>query len=184
MKYFIFISVLILTACSSHEVSTEKPFFDFASFIDSEVERLSAMDLKIEKHYEFNGEIIDTVIDTIDWKKELEPFRVDINKPAWINACDSLITGPKDGLTYSKIYRFESKKIPFKELTVTYVDSFNMVDFITITYKSKNYLYEAEKDLSYETGASGYFQYSISGTQDVKALEDSKYEIQARIIQR
>ena len=131
-----------------------------------------------KKHYEFNGTVEDTIITVADWNKELRPFRIDINKPAWV-AHVKIDSNAVSFAEYAIEYTFDSDKIPYRKAIIIYEDAqMSNVLEILIVYRSDNYLYKAERELIYHSRDG----YQINGVQDVKVLEDANYLIKAKFI--
>ena len=178
MRYSIIILILILQACSSADAYPKKLFFDFEAYIDAEVDRLMGQQIQVQKHYEFNGTVEDTIITVADWNKELRPFRIDINKPAWV-AHVKIDTNAVSFAEYAIEYTFDSEKIPYRKAVIIYEDAeMSKVLEVLIVYRSDNYLYKAERELIYNSKDG----YQINGVQDVKVLEDANYLIEAKFI--
>ena len=122
MRYSIIILILILQACSSADAYPKKLFFDFEAYIDAEVDRLMGQQIQVQKHYEFNGTVEDTIITVADWNKELRPFRIDINKPAWV-AHVKIDSNAVSFAEYAIEYTFDSDKIPYRKAIIIYEDA-------------------------------------------------------------
>jgi len=168
--------LLVLTACNSRVESSKKPFFDIESFINNEINSLTQSQIKLRKHYIFNGIEQDTILEDINWEKELEAFRININKPAWINEAiidsNSVLFAP-----FAIEYQFNNDKIPFGNIVVVFKDSsYKIPKSILINYRTTNFLYTAGKELEYDSDNG----YKIVGVQEVNGLEDVKYRIEAK----
>ncbi|MEM9835291.1 MAG: hypothetical protein AAF828_02235 [Bacteroidota bacterium] len=82
--------LLLLSACGADsdtaDAAQEKPFFDLAGYMDSEIERLAAQPPSMQKTVTINDESESSADREIKLKNDLELFRrADINRNAWID---------------------------------------------------------------------------------------------------
>lgn len=174
MKYLIIIFSILLVGCYNSNSSIQgEEFFDVEGFIDSEIERLSTHKFKLTKEIYFNQKGDSITIDSVDWDKELSMFRINLNKPAWINSAklEKIETDSLVDLNYS----FSSKKVPFEFIRLQFDEDSNLT-LLQIHYKEDNILYNSGRRMKYFING-----FVVEGYQNVKMMTPSSFSINGKI---
>ncbi len=180
MRLIIFFSfITVLFSCSNQKNNTISDIpFDTKTFFTAEIKRLNKQHILLEKEIIFGDKNETKLIDSIDWKQELNPFvEIDLLKPSYngLFKKDSLRI---DEYHYLIAYSTSDKKINLKKVEIT----FNILMQKPISFyflvSENNTVYQSEKTLTYFVDSA----FKIEGAQHVKLVDDIKYAIYARIV--
>lgn len=119
----VFIVYGFIASCVSEPSPELKSYFDLPSFFSEEVKTLANDQTRLKKIIRFNGREEEMLIDTADWKTELQLFLdCDLNTPAYRN-----------GFSVDTVY--ESPE--FLQLTYIAVDKNSFIRKVEIKFQNK-----------------------------------------------
>ena len=173
MRLIIFLSISCLLSCSVEQNNKSvKKYFDTKSYFEQEIKSLSAKGFWIEKEMTFNNKTEKIKTDSVNWKKEMNPFLlIDLCKPSNIGrySLDSTFINEK---RIKLTYRTEDTKADIQLVEIEYNEK-QTVHSIHILLRDKNTIYESETSLVYFTDSA----FSIIGKQHIKYTEGITYKV-------
>ncbi|SFF31323.1 hypothetical protein [Thermoflexibacter ruber] len=179
--YFIFfLFFLVIEACSPTASSkeNEKRYFDLASFVQKQVDKLSKQSLLVEKKIYLDGKQQKIFSDSINWAKELALFKeADVNSPSLVGSYD--IKEDKQAHTLS--YLAKEDRVKVREIQLVLggdgsIENIN-VEEVKIVYAENNQLYEISRKMSMKVKNEQLHAYTIQGFQKVVFKDSMVYEI-------
>ena len=187
MKTFITGVLLILTACSSKQKSSEK-YFDFDGLINSQISQLSQRMRVLDKRAELKGIQSDTtfVPDTKGWEAELDLFRrlEALNKPIHQKTyqVEGPLDDPKSNLKIIQ-YKAPSSSLPF--IKIYYLTELNRVRKIEGMVSESNILYAGSQwmtmEFEEEEGRPILIRYGVRGFQKLVMRDSVNFSVQGQI---
>jgi hypothetical protein len=174
---FCLILVSTLNSCSSSskEIVAIK-YFDVPDFFDKEVGTLSSKNAQVSKVLSSNGETSTLVINPKSWKKELSVFSsIDLNKSSYIGKyqVDTIASDRRLNITYIAL----DDNVPVQDLS--YAVSDKQVLWIEVNKEDKSMILSTDLHLRYVPDSG----YSVSGYQQIGALDPNEYSVSAEFVQ-
>lgn len=171
----VFLSFMVF-ACQPKEEANQKPFYDLAGLVKSEVEYLQSTATKVTKEVMINGKKEEINPETVDWTKELAFFtEADINKAAYLNSYH------KEELPSSEIYTLKADESePVKSLTIVF-DTTGKVSNVKAILTSENYLYNSERTIEMKLANEHLTDYHISGWQRLFIGTEKTFDIKGTV---
>ncbi|GAB4187597.1 MAG: hypothetical protein OHK0057_24050 [Thermoflexibacter sp.] len=171
---------LVIEACSptSSSKENEKRYFDLASFVQEQVDKLSNQSLLVEKKIYLDGKQQEIFSDSINWAKELALFReADLNSPSLVGSYD--IKEDKQARTLS--YLAKEDRLRVREIQLVLggdgsIENIN-IEEVKIVYAENNQLYEISRKMSMKVKNEQLHAYTIQGFQKVIFKDSMVYEI-------
>ena len=177
-SYFILIiTTLILSSCNDETIKVASPeYYNLSAFFHQEAKALTIANMKLDKQIIKDSIKEKKSFGKINWLNELSPFiECDINKPAWIKSyqTDTILTNAGMKITYKAI----EEKLPVQTIELSF--SKNKITDISIHKVRHNFYYQSEDLYSYHVQKG----YEISGSQNVRLLDKTYYQIIALYLQ-
>ena len=174
-KIYILLAIITLSCEKKQENDTQK-YFDIKGLFTNQISDLVNKKPVFVKIVEINSEKEAKEFNSIDWKKELDPFlMMDINKPAYAKSYETIETDST--LKYSLK---KGEKLPISSILIEKKRNSNQISFIEIVSNEKNMLYGWKKTLtaSFENGILK--KYNISGKQKIMIFDEEVYKIEGK----
>lgn len=159
---------LFLCSCTSKEQNNTQigAYFDLKNYFEKEADRLNKLNQAIEKTVAINEVNEKKRLKIENFRNELSAFiNSDINKASWRGS----FTVKKEA--NSVIYTTNNKKIPVKELKISYKN--NKPKAIQIIVSTSNILYHSIDTLNYFPDSL----YEIKKTQKIRLINEKKYSV-------
>ncbi len=175
--------VLFMSACNQHkteQTSNEKLYVNLDSIIQSDIDLNTRENCKLEKLAFVNSLKEKKIIDSVDWKQELDILTdCDINKPSWkgkfkVDIVPTTFAHP--GCT-QYFYRSIDTKIPVKSITVN-KDSLNRILNILIQKKIESFLFSSNQQIEYIPR----FGYSVRSDQKTSLFSTFNVNVDVKYI--
>lgn len=168
--------VCTLFSCDKGKQNTVE-YFDSKSFFETAALQLSAKHKSLEKELMFGDSSLTQQFDTVDWKKELQPFaEIDLLKNGYKGRF-KVDTTQQSSTEWTIIYTSQDAKTDLKELTLSIRQPDNALRYFKARFNTDNTLYEATKELVYYTDSL----FTISGSQQVQLGKNLTYSVTGRI---
>jgi virulence-associated protein VapD len=168
-----FLLGLWLSSCAEPDVkSTQKHYTDIKGFVESEVNRLSKSNIRVNKTVVQNGisESLSNI--AVNWKNELALFsESDINKSAWKDSYK--VIEKKESTEYHAL----DSNLRTKLITIRYNKNKETV-YLEIKNQTNNSLYKTNETLTYIPDSA----YTVIKDQKVLFLGKNRYEIKGNLI--
>ncbi|MFN8238286.1 MAG: hypothetical protein U0T77_08960 [Chitinophagales bacterium] len=174
------LSILFLYACNQQEeggVAATGNYFDLTSLVKKDIKYNTSNNCREEKSVYLNANKETKQLDSIDWKKELEPLiECDINKPAWKGKffADTVKT-TVSGIT-SIQYRALSEKVNVKSMIIELKE--NEIQRIYITKKINSFIFSTVQIIEYFPGKG----FSIRGEQKAILMRSFDLNVDVKYI--
>lgn len=172
-KIFLLLAIITFSCEQKQEKDTQK-YFDIKNLFTNQINVLIAEKPVFIKTVEINSEKETKEFNTIDWKKELDPFvMMDINKPAYAKSYETIITDSTLRYLLKK-----GEKLPISSIWMMKKRNSNQISFIEIASREENMLYGWEKTLTafFENGILK--KYNIRGKQKIMIFDEEVYKIE------
>lgn len=168
-----FLFGLWLSSCAEPDVkSTQKHYTDIKGFVESEVNRLSKSNIRVNKTVVQNGipESLSNI--AVNWKNELALFsESDINKSAWKDSYK--VIEKKESIEYHTL----DSNLRTKLIIIRFNKNKEAV-YLQIKNQTSNSLYKTNETLTYIPDSV----YSVIKDQKVLFLGKNRYEIKGNLI--
>jgi hypothetical protein len=172
-KLPLFLAIITFSCQQKEENSTQK-YFDIKSLFTNQINVLSTEKPVFVKNVEINSEKETKEFDSIDWKKELDPFvMMDINKPAYAKSYEIIETD-----STLKYLLKKDEKLPISSIWMMKKRNSNQISFIEIASNEENMLYGWNKSLTAEFEKGILKKYNISGKQKIMIFDEEVYKIE------
>lgn len=167
--------VVVLAACNTTPPA-QHPYTDSKAYFESEARRLTGAYIKLQKELVFDEQHQLTQPDSINWKKELEPFfAIDLCKAGYAGrfTADTLHL---NALGYTLQYKAKDTQTDLRVCSITFHRE--KIVAVQAVFGSNNTLYNSTKEFSYKPD-SGYV---ISGYQHVTMGNPIRYKIKGNFV--
>ncbi|MFD1144055.1 hypothetical protein ACFQ4C_23215 [Larkinella insperata] len=180
MKYrYAFVLVLGLAACTNP--AKEAPvgtYYDLKSYIEQQISQLQKQQPTVEKQAGFGKEKDQQTTKEIDWSRELDLFlQADINKQAYQTSYQK---NRPDSLTYEYTLK-TTEKLPVQFLRIELDSATHQLRRVKATLRTKNSLYESERNVWLEAEKGNLKRYHIDGFQQLAWLDPKQFLIEGKI---
>jgi len=169
-RTLVFCFVLLFFSCSESQSTTDENVFNSEAFFSREASRLTFLSMPVLKIVTRNSEVDSSRNIRIDWKKELEPFKMcNINKPSLQHSyrVDSVTDEGKRHVMYTAI----EPHLVVRTLDLDYEGNF-LRAFQAVTAES-NELYTTTRELRYVPDSG----YRIRGRQAMRMGDKTDYVV-------
>ncbi|GAB3267285.1 hypothetical protein GCM10027347_35980 [Larkinella harenae] len=180
MKYwYILVLVSVLAACSNP--AKEAPvgtYYDLKTYIEQQISLLQTRQPTVSKRAGFGDDQEQQTTKSIDWSRELDLFlQADINKQAYQSSYEK---NRPDSLTYE--YTLKSgEKLPVQFLRVELDSITRQPRLVKATMRTKNSLYESERNVWLESEKGAIKRYHIDGFQQLAWLDAKRFLIEGKV---
>lgn len=152
-------------------------YFNLNRFFNQEITRLKNMKTGLQKTAILNQESETKTLTDVNWKKELSAFTAsDINKPAWEGKYTADTTR-QNGFT-TVTYTANDDGLRTRLIQLNFKDGSNSPVSVAITNQTKNFVYQTNENLHYQT-AGGY---NIKASQKVILMQPETFAINANFV--
>lgn len=179
--YLLFLlSIILLVSCTNTKEDaavTAGNYFDITALVRKDMKNNMSNNCREEKSVYLNANKETKLLDSIDWKKELEPLMdCDINKPAWKGRffADTVKTSVS-GIT-SIQYRALSEKVNVKSMIIEMKQ--NEIQRIYITKKINSFIFSSAQIIEYFPGKG----FSIRGEQKAILMRSFDLNVDVKYI--
>lgn len=172
--------ILLIYSCNHTEQDASAlavNYFDITTLVKTDVKNNTLNNCREEKSVYLNANKETRLLDSIDWKKELEPLMdCDINKPAWKGRffADTVKT-TVSGIT-SVQYRALSEKVNVKSMIIEMRQ--NEIQRIYITKKINSFIFSSVQIIEYFPGKG----FSIRGEQKAILMRSFDLNVDVKYI--
>ncbi|GAB3924136.1 hypothetical protein [Larkinella terrae] len=171
--------VLGMAACSNP--TKEAPagtYYDLKSYIERQISQLQKQQPTVVKQAGFGDDKERQTTKTIDWSRELDLFlQADINKQAYQSSYQK---NRPDSLTYEYVLK-PGENLPVKQLRVELDSVTRQPRLVKATLRTKNSLYESERNVWLESNKGAIKHYHIEGFQQLAWLDAKRFLIDGEI---
>ncbi|RAK01974.1 hypothetical protein LX87_00088 [Larkinella arboricola] len=180
MKYrYALVLLLGLTACTNP--AKEAPagtYYDLKTYIEKQISELQKQKPTVVKRAGFGEEEEQQTTKDIDWSRELDLFlQADINKQAYQTSYQK---SRPDSLTYEYTLK-STERLPVRFLRIELDSVTHQPRRIKATLRTKNSLYESERNVWLETEKGRIKQYHIDGFQQLAWLDAKPFSVEGNI---
>ncbi|WP_460671232.1 hypothetical protein [Larkinella ripae] len=180
MKYcYAFFVLLGLAACSNP--AKEAPagtYYDLKTYLEQQISALQKQQPTVAKQTGFGKEREPQTTRDIDWSRELDLFvQADINKQAYQSSYQK---NRPDSLTYEYILK-TGENLPVQVLRIELDSATRQPRRVKATMRTKNSLYESERNVWLESEQGAIKRYHIDGFQQLAWLDEKRFLIEGRI---
>ncbi len=176
-----FLLFLVLAACSQpQQAKRTNVYFDLKGFLDQQIATLNARKPLVSKTALVGEQPETHQTKQVDWAKELELFeQTDLNKPAYAN---SYFTEEISKTTTT--YRLKADEdLSVQFLEVIKDEKTGQPLKVKATLRTKNYLYESERNLSLTAANGQLTAYEIEGFQQMFYGDPEPFHLEGRILE-
>jgi hypothetical protein len=180
MKKFIFISLLVLSACQSNKKSQESAL---GSLLNQQAALL--VQVSVRKTSSVDGTTETAVVKNLNWNNELEIFRqADILKGSLRYRYKYAKPAPNQGIFTTTE---STERLPVKSFKITYGKDTTEIKDIEIVIRKKNYIYESERTLqmTFDKNEKGNLQiksYNIFGRKNLIFTSPTLFSIKGEVL--
>lgn len=180
MKYrYALVFILGLAACSNP--AKEAPagtYYDLKSYIDQQISQLQKQKPMVSKQTGFGKETDQQTTQDIDWSRELDLFlQADINKQAYQSSYQK---NRPDSLTYEYTLK-TGENLPVQFLRIELDSVSHQPRRVKATLRTKNSLYESQRNIWLESEKGIVKRYHIDGFQQLAWLDEKQFLIEGRV---
>ncbi|MGM9506240.1 hypothetical protein ACS5NO_00900 [Larkinella sp. GY13] len=172
--------ILALAACSNP--TKEAPagtYYDLKSYIEQQISQLKSQQPTVLKQAGFGDEKEQQTTKDIDWSRELDLFlQADINKQAYQA---SYLKNRPDSLTYEYVLK-PGEKLPVQVLRIELDSATRQPRLIKATLRTKNSLYESERNVWLESENGAVKRYHLEGFQQLAWLDQKRFLIDGKLV--
>ncbi|WP_395768433.1 hypothetical protein [Aquirufa sp.] len=172
------VSLLLLTivsflACKPDKnESAQVNFYPWEKYLTSQIDSLAKHPHSVNKTILLDGQKEVKQLVNIDWKQEWAMFlHADLNKPAATSSYDNL---SEEGIIWYSLKAGE--KLAVKKLYIQ-MDAFDRPAKVEIIMEEKNFLFETKKKLHMNFAEGKVQTYSIDGTQQMRWMSPTHYQL-------
>ncbi len=172
---------LLFTACSPPQPNARTTaYFDLKGFLAEQIAALDTRKPLVSKTVLVDAQPETAQTRDVAWSKELDLFtQADINKPAYIG---SYVEENVSKTTAT--YRLKSgEDLPVQFLEVIRDEKTGQPLKVKATLRTKNYLYESERNLSLTATNGKLTGYEIEGFQQLFYGDPEPYRVEGRILE-
>lgn len=191
VRFLLFLTTVIgCVSCNQTNLKYDKPYFDFDSLINTQVDLLVKANPSLLKTVSLDGRSDQSTIkiDSAILAHELDVFRqLDlINKPLYRDAYE-ILDGAKDSRSNLMVRQYKSKNpssVPF--VNFYYQNDFLHLKKIESYYVENNTLYSTKRQLRLDfddaTGKLLLSRYVLTGTQKMILSDSVKFSIEGSFL--
>jgi len=190
MKVFFGVAcVVLLFSCDRQNLKYDKPYFDFDSLVNNQVQQIASAKARVIKKTFLNGKNDSTILlpDTTHWKHELDAFQqLDvINKPLFKGNYQAI--NQEDDHSNLLVRSFTTKmKSPVPEVKFFYQDGYMKLKRIESVFNESNVLYSTSRKLTLEfeeqQGMAMISKYRVQGFQKMILSDSVKFSIEGKLL--
>ena len=179
---------VLLVSCSHENLKYDKPYFDFDSLVQGQVQKIGLAKANLIKKTFLNGEKDSTTVvpDTTQWKHELDAFQqLDIiNKPLFKGMYHS--KDQEDDHSNLLVRSYSTKmKSPVPEVKFFYLEGYKKLKRIESVFNESNVLYSTSRKLTLEfeekEGEPIISRYRVQGFQKMILSDSVKFLIEGTL---
>lgn len=172
--------LFLLAACSQPQQAKRiNTYFDLKGFLDQQIAALNAQKPLVSKTALVGEQPETHQTRQVDWAKELELFeQADLNKPAYANSYFTEEIS-KSTTTY-RLKADEDLSVQFLEVIKD--EKTGQPLKVKATLRTKNYLYESERNLSLTAQNGRLTSYEIDGFQQLFYGDPEPFHLEGRIL--
>lgn len=180
MKFSYGIVIMLgLVACTNP--TKEAPagtYYDLKSYIEQQISQLQKQQPTVVKQAGFGDDQEHQTTKAIDWSRELDLFlQADINKQAYQSSYQK---SQPDSLTYEYSLK-PGENLPVKRLRVELDSATRQPRLVKATLRTKNSLYESERNVWLESEKGVIKRYHIEGFQQLAWLDAKRFLIDGKV---
>jgi hypothetical protein len=177
---FIFVCLLLGTACSDNKSTSQKQvndYFNLEGYFVTEAEMLRKHNAKISKTL-IKDDVTETLVfDSINWDQEFKPFmNSDLNKPAFRQAYT--VDTIQFNASKKIIYNAKDPLLTTRSILISYFNE--KIDSLMIINQTSNVYYTAAETLVYLPGK----YYILTTMNDPAAGKATSFQLKGEIINR
>jgi len=190
MKVFFGVAcVVLLFSCDRQNLKYDKPYFNFDSLVNNQVQQIASAKARVIKKTFLNGKNDSTILlpDTTHWKHELDAFQqLDvINKPLFKGNYQAI--NQEDDHSNLLVRSFTTKmKSPVPEVKFFYQDGYMKLKRIESVFNESNVLYSTSRKLTLEfeeqQGMAMISKYRVQGFQKMILSDSVKFSIEGKLL--
>jgi len=190
MKVFFSVAcVVLLFSCDRQNLKYDKPYFNFDSLVNNQVQQIASAKARVIKKTFLNGKNDSTILlpDTTHWKHELDAFQqLDvINKPLFKGNYQAI--NQEDDHSNLLVRSFTTKmKSPVPEVKFFYQDGYMKLKRIESVFNESNVLYSTSRKLTLEfeeqQGMAMISKYRVQGFQKMILSDSVKFSIEGKLL--
>ena len=190
MKLFLGVTcVILLFSCNQKNLKYDKPYFDFDSLVNNQVQQIASAKASLIKKTFLKGKRDSTILlpDTAQWKHELDAFQeLDIiNKPLFKGNYQS--KDQEDDHSNLLVRSFVTKmKSPVPEIKFFYQDGNMKLKRIESVFNESNVLYSTSRKLTLEfeeqQGSAMISKYKVQGLQKMILSDSVAFSIEGKLL--
>ena len=152
--------------------SAQVNFYPWEKYLTSQIDSLAKHPHSVNKTILLDGQKEVKQLVNIDWKQEWAMFlHADLNKPAATSSYDNL---SEEGIIWYSLKAGE--KLAVKKLYIQ-MDAFDRPAKVEIIMEEKNFLFETKKKLHMNFAEGKVQTYSIDGTQQMRWMSPTHYQL-------
>ena len=173
--------LFVLVSCSPENSSNEKAihsYFNLHEYFEKQAIRLNDENPSVKKTITKDRKAETQLIRDTTWHSELQLFKnADINRPAWAPyyMADTLEVGEY----YLVTYYTEKENLPVRKIMLSINVANGQCNRVSIEKETSNFMYTSFQKLYYIPDSG----YQVKGEMDIRWLFNTKYEIEAWIIE-
>jgi len=170
---FLLLILFSFAACKPNvKESTQTNFYPWGKYLNAQIDSLSKHPHSVNKTILLDGQKEVKHVVKIDWKQEWAMFlHADLNTPAAASSYDNL---SEEGFIYYSLKADE--KLPVKKLYIQF-DALDRPAKVEIVIEEKNFLFETQKKLHMNFANGKVQTYSIDGTQQMRWMSPTHYQL-------
>ena len=191
MKVFFGIAcAALLFSCNRQNLKYDKPYFDFDSLVNNQVQQIVLTKTNLIKKTFLNGKHDSTILlpDTVQWKHELDAFQqLDvINKPLFKGNYQA--KDQEDDHSNLLVRSYSTKmKSPVPEVRFFYQDGYKLKRIESV-FNESNVLYSTSRKLTLEfeeqQGTAMISKYRLQGFQKMILSDSVAFSIEGKLLHR
>ncbi|RRB11105.1 hypothetical protein EHT87_26375 [Larkinella knui] len=153
-------------------------YYDLKSYVEQQIGQLKSQHPTVVKQAGFGNEKEQQTTKDIDWSRELDLFlQADINKQAYQASYQKL---RPDSLTYEYTLK-PGEKLPVRFLRIELDSVTREPRLVKATLRTKNSLYESERNVWLQSEKGVLKRYHIEGFQQLAWLDQKRFLIDGQI---
>lgn len=189
MKFLLGALFTLLVSCNRENLKYDKPYFDFDSLVNNQVQQIASAKASLIKKTFLKGKRDSTILlpDTAQWKHELNAFQeLDIiNKPLFKGNYQS--KDQEDDHSNLLVRSFVTKmKSPVPEIKFFYQDGNMKLKRIESVFNESNVLYSTSRKLTLEfeeqQGSAMISKYKVQGFQKMILSDSVAFSIEGKLL--
>lgn len=162
-----------LFACKpAPEPSAKVAFYPWTAYLTAQIDSFTKHPQTVQKTLILDGEKEEKLRLNMAWKQEWAMFlQADLNTPAAASSYDNL---SDDGFVWYSLK--SNEKLPVKKLYIL-LDALDRPAKVEIEIEEKNFLFETRKKLHMNFSDGKVQTYSIDGTQKMRWMSPTHYQM-------